>query len=254
MLRAVPKIKSLLAFNVAGESADEGSFLMSANPKAQVFNDSNLMTALLQMAKLTKDKFSSPVKPPAAANQDLPNTESDHVPAAFLLKTLGVGQRLLARNGISYVGLRSWREPVKEHQIAALVALKANLPDSFVATVADEIAKAAVSQLGLGVIRNVVPVPCGSSGRADCFSVRIAEKVADIMRCDFKNVLTSHVPKGTSHPKASAKLMAMKMDGELEGATLVVDDVVTSGKHLELAMKCLRGKDINCFAMGWIAN
>jgi hypothetical protein len=264
MLRAVPKIRSLLAFNIARESADEFSFLMIANPQAAVFTDSNLMTALLQMAKLTKEKFSHPAKVhgprPYAFRKAvvdevaIPKREDDQVAAAFLLKTLGAGQRLLARNGVSYVGLRSWREQVKEHQIAALVALKANLPESFVTTVATEIATAAVSQFGLGVIRNVVPVPCGSSGRADCFSVRIAERVADVLRCEFRNVLKSKVPKGSSHPKASARLGAMTMEGELAGATLVVDDVVTSGKHLELAMKCLRGNSISCFAMAWIAN
>ncbi len=263
MLRAVPKIKSLLAFNIARGSADENSFLMIANPQPTVFTDSNLMTALLQMAKLTKEKFSGqpllsprpyPLRRGPAEAVEIPKRENEQVAAAFLLKTLGVGQRLLSRNGFSYVGLRSWHGQVKEHQIAALVALKANLPESFVATVAEEIATAALSQLGLGVIRNVVPVPCGSSGRADCFSVRIAAKVADLLRCEFKNVLQAKVPKGSSHPKASAKLNAMTMVGDLEGATLVVDDVVTSGKHLELAMKCLRGNNINCFAMAWIAN
>jgi hypothetical protein len=260
MLRAVPKIKSLLAFSIAQEAPGEPSFLMIANPMANVFTDSNLMTALLQMATMTRHTFClPPARVPEASNvivessfaESHQHTQSgqDQVAASFLLKTLVVGQRLLTRNGFSYVALRSWREPIKEHQMAAMKAVKANLPDSFMATIASEIAQATVSQLGIGVVGNVVPVPCADSGCVDGLSVGLAERVAVLLGCGFRDVFGSEMRRGSSRPPANVKLV-----GDLDRATLLIDGVVTSGKRVEAAMKCLRQSGVNCFAVGWIAS
>lgn len=265
MLRSVPKVKSFLAFRIQQSTANGTAVLMALNPGPSVFEDHDLMTALLLLVRLIGTDFDWHAGNPVFANEQaasnafaenglIQKLEPDQTSAAFLLKTLLVRHRLLARNGVSYIGIRSWRATIKPYQIAALTALKADIPKSFVTFIAEELAKATVAHFGANSIANVVPIPCGSSGRGDCLSVQIATELARLLKCSFKNVLKTNVPKGSSHPKSSAKLNAMELVGPLEGTTLVVDDVITSGKHVELALKCLREKNINSFAIGWIVN
>jgi hypothetical protein len=265
MLRSVPKVRSFLAFRIQQSNASGNAVLMVLNPGPTVFEDHDLMTALLLLVRLIGTDFDWHAGNPVSATGELANNafaengyaqkfEPDQTSAAFLLKTLLVKHRLLARNGVSYIGIRSWRATIKPYQIAALTALKADIPKSFVTLIAEELAKAAVSHFGANFIANVVPIPCGSSGRGDCLSVQIAAELARLLRGSFKNVLKTNVPKGSSHPKSSAKLNKMELVGSLDGTTLVVDDVITSGKHVELALKCLRDRNISSFAMGWIVN
>jgi hypothetical protein len=265
MLRTVPKVRSLLAFRIQQAAANRNAVLMVLNPAASVFADHDLMTALLLLVRLVGTDFDWHVGNPGISVEAVPGNafaengttqkfEPDQTSAAFLLKTLLVKHRLLARNGVSYIGIRSWRATIKPYQIAALTALKAEIPKSFVTLIAEELAKAAVSHFGAKFISNVVPIPCGSSGKSDCLSVQIAAELARLLNCNFKNVLKTNVPKGASHPKSSAKLHSMELVGTLEGTTLVIDDVITSGKHVVLALKTLRERNINSFAMGWIVN
>jgi hypothetical protein len=265
MLGRAPKIKSLLAFAIPKIDSDSIAVLMVANPQIAVLADSDLMTALLLLARILGGTIDQIIDSPNydsssfagntfAEGGEPPKFDEDQTAAAFLLKTLVTKHRLLTRNGVSYVGLRSWRASIKPFQIAALTALKADIPKPFVMASASEVADAAISHLGALFIQNVIPVPCGSSARADCLSVQIAEEVARLLSCEFMNVLRSQVPRGSSHPKASAKLRSISMEGACKGAALVVDDLTTSGKHIELAVRCLRENGINCFAIGWIAN
>jgi hypothetical protein len=265
MLRSVPKVRSFLAFRIQQPVANENAVLMVLNPGASVFADHDLMTALLLLVRLVGTDVDWRVENPNFATQNddtnafmeqgsAQKFEPDQTSAAFLLKTLLVKHRLLARNGVSYIGIRSWRATIKPYQIAALTALKADIPKSFVTSVAEELAKAAVSHFGAKFISNVVPIPCGTSARDDCLSVLTAVQLARLLKCNFKNVLKTNIPKGSSHPKSAARLQHVELIGDLTGTTLVIDDVITSGKHVELALKCLRDKNINSFAMGWIVN
>ena len=113
-------------------------------------------------------------------------------------------------------------ETNKEQLMAGLRAVKANMPDYFMASIAREIAQATVSQLGIGVVGNVVPVPCADSGCVDGLSVGLAERVAVLLGCGFRDVFGSEMRRGSSRPPANVKLV-----GELDRATLLIDGVVT---------------------------
>ena len=179
---------------------------------------------------------------------------TDQSAAAFLLRTLPKKHRLLARNGVSFTAVRTWRSALKEYQIAALKSIKELTErDDVARTVAGEMAEAVTSQLGRNFINHIVPIPGGSSGRSDAFSVRLADEMGKLLGCEMVPALRGNVERGSSHPKKSARLGEYEVTTKLPGATLVVDDVITSGRHMELAVKALREKGVNCFAVGWIA-
>jgi PAS domain-containing protein len=170
----------------------------------------------------------------------------------FLVDTLVFKQALHTRRGCSYVTLRTWRKPIKDYQMRALVALKAALPASFVAQVGEEFAETARTLPGAERIGCVVPVPCGSSARTDCFSAKLARSIAQRLGVPCIEALSGSAETGASHPRKSAKLEAYSVTKRVKGTVLLVDDVASSGRHLELATNALRAARAAVIAMAWI--
>lgn len=263
----VPKIHSLIAFSLSPVEAQHKVTLLILNPNKSVFTEGKKIAALQVFAKVLSSEFHTKnhdfqIPWEQNSQREFHETGSGHIATPkvaveaterFLMSTLTERRRLLARNGIPYIGLRTWRAPIKQYQIEALVALKNENPRSFVQSIAREMAHAAQTQFGDTLIENVIPVPCGSSGRSDCLSVQVAETVAKLLKCNFLNVLRSSASRGKSHPRSSAKLAPFELAKPVSGTCLVIDDVATSGKHIELAVNCLRAQNINAFAMTWIA-
>ncbi len=62
----------------------------------------------------------------------------------------------------------------------------------------------------------------------------------------------SHEP-GSSHPKTNAKRAPMRLAAPVEGPVLLVDDVATSGRHIEEASLLLRAQTAGAvLAVAWI--
>jgi predicted amidophosphoribosyltransferase len=59
--------------------------------------------------------------------------------------------------------------------------------------------------------------------------------------------------KGTSHPRKNITRPTMKQVQPVPGAALLIDDVATSGAHLEEASKLLKAAGTDSFAMAWIS-
>ena len=84
-------------------------------------------------------------------------------------------------------------------------------------------------------------------------SVLLAEAIAEKLGAAFCNVIAADVvKKGASSPKKSAALPPFKFSGALLGPVLVVDDVATSGRHMELAQMALRVYGVPVLGMVWI--
>jgi hypothetical protein len=169
----------------------------------------------------------------------------------FLLSTLVKRAAVRSRNGVGYLIVRSWRAAIKEHQLSALRALKTDPPSSLVLGVGEELAQA-VRSIGESHIENVVPVPCGNSECDECLSTRISANVATRLGARYVAGLKPQAGSGGSHPRKSARLSAFEVVRRLTGVTLVVDDVVSSGRHLELAVRALRSGDKPVLAVAWI--
>jgi hypothetical protein len=170
----------------------------------------------------------------------------------FLFSTLVKRAAVRSRNGVGYLVVRNWRAAIKEHQLSALRALKDHPPSSLVLGIGEELTQAVRSVFGHGHIENVVPVPCGNSGCDECLSTRISANVATRLGARYVAGLKPQGGSGRSHPRKSARLSAFDVVRKPSGVTLVVDDVVSSGRHLELAVRALRSGDKPVLAVAWI--
>jgi hypothetical protein len=181
-------------------------------------------------------------------------TLQSDVVSKFLFETLIVKKRLLTRNGVNYLALRQWRKPIKLYQVDALKALKADKNPSCVQAMADEIVEQAQKIYGQ-IFDFVVPVPGGNSGRERSLSVMIAEAAAQKMNLPMRNILiAAPLAVGASHPKKSASLKPYSVREEISGNVLIIDDVSTSGKHVELATNALKPFCKFSTAIVWVAD
>jgi phosphoribosylpyrophosphate synthetase len=173
---------------------------------------------------------------------------------AFLARTLPKQPSLKAKNGIAYTVVRRWKSQLKETQIAAIQALKIS-NDSVTAQMAAAEIVDAVSRLFSGMkFDSVVPIPGGSSGMEYSLSVQIGECVAALLNIPCINCLENKTEIGTSHPKKSIKLKPYKVVGKVSGSVLLVDDIVTTGTHLEKAHIALTRERVAVFAIAWIGS
>lgn len=171
----------------------------------------------------------------------------------FLLDTLVRSQRLKRRRETSYIALRTWRTPIKDYQISALKALKDENPTGFVSAVADELAEAVKSVFGDLSKCVVVPVPCGSSG-PDCLACRLATGLARRINVPMVRAFQQiETPIGNSHPRRNSRRGRMKLIETIEQPVILVDDVVTSGSHIDEAATILRETSPQVWSVVWIA-
>lgn len=170
----------------------------------------------------------------------------------FLLDSLVTGTRLHQRNGISYLTLRRWRSGVKQYQIGALRAQKYNPPPLFINAIADEIVAALEVSVGPRACNFVVPIPCSRSAAETCLSILIAEKVAAKLRLPAIRALSIEPAAGASHPITNASRAPMRLIEPIGGSALLLDDVATSGAHIEEGTRLLRPTAGTVFSIAWI--
>ncbi|MBL8590157.1 MAG: hypothetical protein JNK46_16610 [Methylobacteriaceae bacterium] len=181
-----------------------------------------------------------------AANATLDPTE------AFLFRTLVWRPTLLSRNGVSYISVRRWRSSVKDYQIDALRQVKKSPSAQFVAACARDVIAGLDGMIAGQLYTHVVPVPCSRSAPDACLSVLLAEKLAARVRLTFVEALAAERAEGASHPRKNADRPAMTLREAVSGPTLLVDDVATSGRHLEEGARLLRQSAPALLAVAWI--
>ncbi len=170
----------------------------------------------------------------------------------FLQETLATRLALRQRNDSSYLTVRTWRKPIKTWQLDALRALKAYPPLGAVRAVAAEIKRAVDQVIGVGAFGAIVPMPGGHSGQRNSFSVRIAAELAKLCDRPLIRALALRPHPGSSHPKANVDRPPLELVQSLDQSALLVDDVATSGRHLEEGVTLLRRSAPSVFAVAWI--
>ena len=99
----------------------------------------------------------------------------------------------------------------------------------------------------------VSTVAVDHSRRPDSFAVRLAQGVAAELDLRFAKIFADRFVAGVSHPKEFSKLPPLQRAVDPTEPVLLVDDVATSGWHLEEAITNLRGCGIACLAVTWIS-
>lgn len=170
----------------------------------------------------------------------------------FLDRTLIQKKSALERNGVGYVAVRAWRKDAKELQIAAMRSVKAAPTWAIAEKIALELTAFVDTFHGPNFFEVVVPIPAGSSGMKNSLTVLIASTVADRLRLPFRDCLVPQGVPGVSHPKKSQGIRPYSVDAPTLGRVLLMDDVATSGVHVEMAVRGLRAHGASASAMVWI--
>lgn len=187
----------------------------------------------------------------SAAASDSPGDGAGPV-SRFLLDTLVPAQRLHQRNKTNYLGVRRWRSSIRKYQIAAMRALKTDIPAAFLATMAREMADAVRAVYGSPGKCVVVAVPCGSSGPG-CLAGRLAGALATELGITAVDAFACiQVPAGSSHPRKNAGRPGMKLTRTIDQSVILVDDVATSGSHIDEAAKLLRRSAPSVWPVVWV--
>ncbi len=183
--------------------------------------------------------------PPERRPEQLAMTE-------FLLETLVERLALRTRKLVSYVTLRSWRQSIREHQITALRAIKKDDPRGLAAEIAVELRAKITSLFGIASFQAVVPMPCGHSKAGNCLSEEIAKALARDIGVPVAHALSIPPDKGSSHPLRNVSRERMTLTTPVKGLVLLIDDVTTSGRHIEEATLLLREGGASVLAVAWI--
>lgn len=162
---------------------------------------------------------------------------------------------IYSRNAVSWLATRSWSGATKKADVAALKLAKAKLAPNVIDQAAEEMASTLTKQVGRDREEVCVThVACGHSKRPDCFACRLAEAVAAKLGFTFRKVFKDRFVAGVSHPKEFSKLDPIEIDAiPAEAVVLVVDDVATSGWHMEEALNVLRDAGVTAMGATWIA-
>lgn len=238
----------------AGDPADRSTFRSFSISAFPVHGEDAIVAFSTFMTDVTERRWRELTD---ASQPGLPPGMSERSPdpaANFLVSTLVRRESMRTRGAVSYLTCRAWRKSVKDSQIAALRALKRDPPEHFVATLAGEIVDLVCKTTGTGAFESVVPVPCGSSGTAQCLSVRVGRAVAARIGAACVEPFEPRLRGGSSHPRRNASLTPLKLRSQVDGPCLIVDDVATSGRHIEQVSEALRDSAGDQFRVAWIGS
>ncbi|AWK90310.1 phosphoribosyltransferase [Azospirillum thermophilum] len=153
---------------------------------------------------------------------------------------------------MAYLVTRSWRADAKKADIGTLKAAKGCCAPEVLDAAAADVSVVARTLGGALPGWTVTTVPCGHSRRPDCFAKQLAQRVAAQLELPFLQVWADRFVAGVSHPKEFAKLPPLEWQADPPGPMLLVDDVATSGWHIEEGLNALRGRGVAALGLVWI--
>ena len=171
---------------------------------------------------------------------------------AGLLGSLVYRPMVFRRNDVGWVSACAWRAGAKADDIAALKRAKRDLAPRLIDGTADLLAGLIRQLRGDRAAGAVTGVPCGHSRRPDCLGKQIAQAVAEALGVPFLQVFADRPCSGVSHPKEFAKLPPLEQIADPRPSMILIDDLATSGWHVEESLVALRGLGSSASAFVWI--
>src|SRR5271156_3364925 len=160
---------------------------------------------------------------------------------------------LYRRNAVAWAAVRHWRADAKTRDLTRFKLCKLGLDLAIIGAAADEIADLARLLLGPGASSwSTTSIACGHSRRPDCFGKRLGQAVAQRLKTAFLEVFQDRFVRGASHPKEFRKLPPLIWHEKPTGPLLIVDDVATSGWHIEEALGRVRDLGLPALGLVWI--
>jgi len=168
--------------------------------------------------------------------------------------TLVLRPSIRSRNGVSYVTIRAWGSATKCADLGVIKNVKraAIIDADVVSAAAGEIADHVRALFGRAFSWTVSTVAVGHSRRDDAFAVQIARATALALGLEFAQIFENRFVPGVSHPKECRNLPKLQVRLRPTTPILLVDDIVTSGFHMEEALGALRALGVAAFGVAWI--
>lgn len=161
---------------------------------------------------------------------------------------------IFSRHDVSWAACRAWRWSTKKADLAVFRSVKRDCTPAVTKAAAGEVALLVGRLFGSLPGWSVVSMPCGNSGTAECFGKSLARETAAALGLPFARVFEDRlVEGGSSHPQRYARLGPLVWQDRPTGPVLLVDDLATTGLHVEQALGALRGEGIAAFAVVWIS-
>jgi len=176
-------------------------------------------------------------------------------PSRYYLAGTVVRPALRSRNGVQYLVCRSWSVATKKADLEAFKQFKLELPEAGISDIVNEMRDLLSLMVGDPALlfRSVVPIACGHSRRPDCLSFRIASALAEMTGIALVGAFAPRYLTGGSHPKEFRDIPPLDMVRRPDGPVLVVDDISTSGFHMEEALGRLRAEGLAAMGIVMVA-
>ncbi len=255
-----PNLRSIHAYFF--QAHDKANYYFTlCNPRPDFFKNAQMLDTMEQLAEVVWTILDKPEQAEQgmfdiangrkleAGLQDVGNSFDVEPTTQFLNETLIKKQRLLARNGASYMALRQWRKPIKTYQVAAMEAIRRHAVRPLAEVIASEMAEA-VKRLFGDTFQTIVPIPRGNYQLGNCLAVQIAETLAKKLKIRSLNILR---PGFATDEAKSVPMCPFTLTAHVSGSVLIIDDVATTGRHMELATKALAQASGHCTGLVWIA-
>jgi hypothetical protein len=158
------------------------------------------------------------------------------------------------RDGVRWLSANAWRSGREKRGLNELKKAKETLDQAVIQGAASSIAALVEEIFGPHATDAITCIPCGHSRRIDCFGKRLAMSAADLLKLRFVQVFADRPTSGSSHPKARSGVSPLRQVAEpLPRSVIVVDDLVTSGWHVQEVLVTLRHSGVRASAVAWIS-
>jgi predicted amidophosphoribosyltransferase len=170
-----------------------------------------------------------------------------------LSATLVYRPALFRRNEIRWIAAYAWRSNQRTRGLAALKQAKEALDASILKEAATSISGLIHEIFGDKPVDAITGIPCGHSRRADCFGKQLARLVASMVGLPFLQIFADRPCPGSSHPKQSMSLPPLQQIADPPRSMIIIDDLATSGWHLEESVLALRQSGVAASSIVWIS-
>ena len=171
---------------------------------------------------------------------------------AGLLGSLVYRPTVFRRNEVGWIAACAWRARAKGDDVVALKRAKRDLDPVLIGQVADSVATVIRQLHGGRSADAITTVPCGHSRRLDCFGKRLAQVVGRSLGLPFLQVFADRPCSGVSHPKEFRKLPPLRQIADPVSSMILIDDLATSGWHIEESLTALRSLGASTSGFVWI--
>jgi predicted amidophosphoribosyltransferase len=174
-------------------------------------------------------------------------------PRSSLLASLVYRPALFRRNEIRWIAAYAWRSRARVRGLRILKQEKEALDPVLIADAAQSIATLVREIFGNKPVDAITCIPCGHSRRADCFGKQLAQSVASAIDIPFLQIFADRPCPGSSHPRQCTTTPQLRQVADPPRSVMIIDDVATSGWHLEEAALMLRRSGVAASSIVWIS-